>query len=332
MIQQDELMTLVRPLDFRPKITFRDRVTLVGSCFAEHISQKLLRYKYNVLSNPFGILYNPVSIAVTFERILKREWYHADELIFHDGLYHSMDHHGSFSGKDPEKVIQSINSEMESARQHLEKSLFVFVSLGSAKVYRYKKTAGIAGNCHKIPQTDFESFRLTLQECISATERTQKAIHQISPNAQIIWTISPVRHLRDGLEENQLSKSTLLLAMDHQLKSNQNSYFPAYEFMIDQLRDYRYYARDLTHPSSLAIDLIWEKFVDTYIDPHETEIHRMIEKVHRAMEHRILQENPDSIRLFARKQLDHIEHLAGLHPDLDWKEEREYFSQLIEKT
>ncbi|HZV68712.1 MAG TPA: GSCFA domain-containing protein [Saprospiraceae bacterium] len=326
----NELYTRVDPKEFWPKITYRDAVTMAGSCFTEHISDKLLRYKYHVLSNPFGILFNPVSIANSFERIANKQLYRTEELVFHDGLYHSMDHHGDYSGTDKNIVLQTINSSLERASLHLSQSKFVFISLGSAKVYRFRKTGSISGNCHKIPQDEFESFRMTIPECSSALEKITSSIRLLSPDAHIIWTVSPVRHLRDGIEENQLSKSTLLLAIDQQMKNHTHeNYFPAYEIMMDQLRDYRYYARDLVHPSSLAIDIIWDMFRDTYLESQQ-DIHQLIEKVHRAMEHRFIRDDKEAIRTFAEKQLIQIEHLAKTYPDLDWKEERQYFFQLIE--
>lgn len=327
----EDLITPVNPPTFRPKIKRSDAITMAGSCFAEHISAKMMRYKYDVLSNPFGILFNPISIARSFERIIMNTFYSEEELVMRDGLYHSMDHHGSFSGKDQQAVLESINKAMENARHHISKSKFVFVSLGSAKVYRFKETGQIVGNCHKIPQASFDAFRLTLEECELAVERIAQSIKQFSPDVHILWTVSPVRHLRDGVEENQRSKATLLLAIDQHLKGQQHGgYFPAYEIMMDQLRDYRYYERDLTHPSSLAIDIIWDIFIDAYLEPHEKDTHELIEKVRRAMEHRFIHEDNEGILSFVEKQLINIEQLASLYPDMDWKEERQYFFHLKE--
>ncbi|MEO6131811.1 MAG: GSCFA domain-containing protein [Saprospiraceae bacterium] len=330
MVSDRDLVTCIEPHDHGSKITYADAITMAGSCFTEHISDKLLRYKYNVLSNPFGILFNPVSIARSFERIVHQEYYHEDELVLHDGLYHSMDHHGSFSGKDKRVVLDKINSSVRDSYQHLAKSKYIFISLGSAKVHRYKKTGVIAGNCHKIPQDAFDSYRLTSAEGITALEKIENSVSLLSADAELIWTVSPVRHLKDGIEENQLSKATLLLAIDHHLQNIKERYFPAYEIMMDQLRDYRYYARDLVHPSALAIDIIWDIFVDTYLESGQKEIHVLIEKIHRAKEHRFLQNDADAIKSFAEKQLKNVEHLASMHPEMNWKEERQYFFGLKE--
>jgi hypothetical protein len=332
MKASDQLITQVNLTAYHTKIKYTDSIIMTGSCFSEHIGLKLHRFKYNVLQNPFGILYNPVSIARSFERIANKELYHEDELIIHDDLFHSMDHHSSFSGRDKEQVLKSINESIENARLQMAKSKFVFISLGSAKMYHFKETGDVVGNCHKIPQSSFISSRIGLPECVMALEKMVRSIKQVSPDAHIIWTVSPVRHLRDGIEENQRSKALLLLAID-QLLSDQShgGYFPAYEIMMDQLRDYRFYARDLIHPSSLAIDIIWDIFTDTYLDLHERETHPFIEKIKRAMEHRFFNENKEVQRTFAENQLKNIEHLAGIYPDINWKEERQYFFHLTEQ-
>ena len=331
MNTSDQLITKVEMPSFEPKIQYRDQIAMFGSCFAEHISHKLERYKYNVLINPFGILYNPVSIARSIDRISHREFYHPDELVLHDNLYHSIDHHGTFSGENKEAVISRINASMLQAYDQLQKSSFIFISPGTSKVYTYKPTGAIAGNCHKIPQASFTYSQLTLQECEHAFEKIYSGIKRISPAAEIIWTVSPVRHLRDGLIENQRSKSALFVAIEQMIKHHPPSgYFPAYEIMLDQLRDYRYYARDLVHPSELAIDIIWDLFSETYLDIRERDHHPAIEKIKRAMEHRFLHDHQENIKTFARGQLKNIENLVALLPDLNWQKERQYFFHLLE--
>src|SRR5688572_9264760 len=164
MSTTDHLITNVEITGCLPKITYQDPLFLTGSCFAEHMERKLSRYKYNVSGNPFGILYNPASLAKSFDRISELKHYTADELVAHDNLFHSMDHHGSFSGSDKETVLKKINDSIDSSHAHLKKSKFVFVSLGTAKVYRYKQTREIAGNNHKIPMTHFEAHSLSIEE------------------------------------------------------------------------------------------------------------------------------------------------------------------------
>ena len=332
MSTTDHLMTTVSMPAFDPKIQYRDPISMFGSCFAEHISTKLDRYKYTVLTNPFGILYNPVSIARSIQRIVHQQYYELDELVLHDGIYHSMDHHGMFSGGTRETVISNINTHLREAHEHLKKNKFVFISPGTSRVYTYKPTGSVAGNCHKIPQSTFDNWQLTLKECVDAFQKTHDLIKLAAPHAHIIWTISPVRHIRDGLIENQKSKSLLLVALDQHSNQNKDAgYFPAYEIMIDQLRDYRYYARDLVHPSDLAVDIIWDLFCKTYLDQGDCEYHPLIEKIKRAMEHRFLHDRQDAIQSFARAQLKNLDQIANTLPDLNWQKERQYFFQFFEK-
>ncbi len=327
----DQLITKVDMPAFDPKIQYHDQLAMFGSCFAEHISDKLGRYKYKVLSNPFGILYNPVSIARSIERIVHQQYYKADELVLHDGLFHSMDHHGLFSGENLETMLSKINTTMMLAHEQLKQTSFVFISPGTSRAYTYHPTGTIVGNCHKIPQSSFTYSQLSTSQCEEAFENIFASITQISPNAKIIWTVSPVRHIRDGLIENQRSKAALIVAIDQCIHRHPaSSYFPAYEIMLDQLRDYRYFARDLVHPSEVAIDIIWDLFSETFLQAEERNFHAPIEKIKKAMEHRFLHDHKENIKSFARGQLKNIDQIASLLPDLNWQEERQYFFHCIE--
>lgn len=325
------LMTRVNVPDLNPAIRYQDPLFMAGSCFSEHICAKLDRYKYEVLSNPFGILYNPTSLANALSRICTLSYYVPEELVLHQGYYHSMDHHGSFSGKDPDVVADKINKAIDNAYVHLQKSRVIFISPGTANVFIYQPTGQVAGNNHKLPSTHFLPQMLSLQECIDSYETINAAIKHIAPNARIVWTVSPVRHIRDGLIENQRSKATLLLAIHEVMKNHPSSnYFPAYEIMVDELRDYRYYERDMIHPSPMAIDLIWSVFSKHYLSPEDRAFHPLIEKIQRATEHRFLHDDRDAIRTFASGQLKQIDELSKLMPDLNWQRERQYFFQYLE--
>lgn len=331
MSLKNHLTTTVKVPEFSEKIRHDTSVSLSGSCFTEHITEKLERYKYPVLSNPFGILYNPVSIAQSIERIVNLEFFQRDELVFHQGLYHSMDHHGSFSSIDAEEVLKKINESIQQTHNKLRDCSFAFISPGTAKVYQYRETQAIVGNCHKLPGTSFSERLLSVSECESAFVKIYSALKSISPRCHVIWTISPVRHLKDGLVENQQSKATLILGVKEILKKHEDTgYFPAYEIMVDELRDYRYYNRDMTHPSPLAVDIIWETFQHAYIDPESSAKHAAIEKVKRAMEHRILHENKVATQAFVEREIKTIDQLQKQYPDLSWEKERSHFKALIE--
>ncbi len=315
---------------FKDRIRYGDSVLMVGSCFTDHIAKRLERYKYRIRQNPFGILYNPVSIANSLHRIAEKKYYAARELVFHAGLYHSMDHHGSYSGTNAEDVVQSINLAIDEAHDHLAGSKYIFISPGTSRVYRLKDTGNIAGNCHKMPQARFENSMLPFQEIQAAFEQIHQLVKGISPAAYLTWTVSPVRHIRDGLVENQQSKSLLLLASATMTKEHENNaYFPAYEIMMDQLRDYRYYAKDLVHPSEEAVDIIWDLFGEHYLAHDNLHLHAMIDKINFGMQHRFLHARPDAIHDFARAQLDLIDRTQSLVPELDFSKETLYFTSLI---
>lgn len=331
MVTLDKYYTRLAPVDFLPKIRFADGICMAGSCFSEHIAEILSRHKYKVLNNPFGILYNPVALANSFERIARKHYYQEEDMVLHEHLFHSMDHHGSASGPDANLVVTNINDRINMAHEFLTGCRFVFVSLGTARVFRYRPTGNIAGNCHKIPQLQFDSFRLGTEDCIEALERIYHAVRSVNKEANIIWTVSPVRHVRDGLTENQLSKSTLLLAIEKMtMPSLGTSYFPAYEIMIDQLRDYRFYKEDLIHPSNEAIEVIWDFFGDTYLDHSDRVHHPAIERIQKGREHRFIHHNPTASKVFAESMLRQIQQVSDQCPDIDLKEERQYFFRLIE--
>lgn len=304
---------------------------LAGSCFTEHIGERLERYLYAPFVNPFGILFDPESLARAFRRIAGKKMYSHQELIAHDGLYHSLDHHGVFSGRDADDVVSRINGSIVEAHDHLATSRAVFVSPGTSLVYRYRPTNVRVANCHKIPQDRFERQRLSVDECLDALRSTCQSIRHVNPQALICLTLSPVRHLRDGLHASQLSKATLLVAIDAlQAEDPSIRYFPAYEIQHDELRDYRFYDRDMAHPSTLATDIIWSRFTGTCLDERDKAFHGSIEKLQQARMHRFLHPDREAIRSFANGQLRTIDRLARQLPQIDWQSLRLHFFRLTE--
>ena len=232
---------------------------MLGSCFSDEIGEQMQRRYLNVTCNPFGTLYNPLSIAQALQMT------EVPQLVEHDGLWHSMVHHGSFSRADQHEAKQAIRASIETMQQTLKEATVVIVTFGTAWVY--EKDGKIVGNCHKLPESCFTRRRLSVEEIVAAW----RPILDRYPDKHWLFTVSPIRHIKDGLHENQLSKATLLMAVE-QLSSLEGRsggvlYFPSYEILLDELRDYRFYADDLVHPSSLAVNYIWERFVDTFCTP-----------------------------------------------------------------
>jgi len=249
------------------KINLDDKIAIFGSCFAENISEKLSQAGFCIDANPFGIVYNPISLADIFHQIVDNKIYTENDLIKHDGVYHSFSHHSRFSSSDKNLVLEKINSRIKEAFIFLKTADYLIITFGTSYYYRLAETGQPVSNCHKLPEKYFYRKRMSIEDIVSQWVWVIPALTDNNPNLRIIFTVSPIRHFRDGFHENQLSKSILLLAIEELIDIYPScSYFPSYELLLDDLRDYRFYARDLVHPSDEAIDYIWEKFSDAYFD------------------------------------------------------------------
>ena len=253
-----KLQTIVDIAPSNQKIGYEDSILMIGSCFADSIGEQMVQRNLRVTCNPFGTLYNPLSIAQALTMT------DMPELIEHDGLWHSMAHHGSFSRADKDEAEQAIRASIETMQKALREATVVIVTFGTSWVYEWKGER-VVGNCHKLPETNFIRRRLTAEEIVAAW----KPLLERYSDKHWVFTVSPIRHIKDGLHENQLSKATLLQAVE-KLTGEAGltaDYFASFEIMLDELRDYRFYADDLVHPSSLAVNYIWERFVDTFCTP-----------------------------------------------------------------
>ena len=253
-----KLQTIVDIAPSNRKIGYEDSILMIGSCFADSIGEQMEQRNLRVTCNPFGTLYNPLSIAQALTMT------DMPELIEHDGLWHSMAHHGSFSRADRNEAEQVIRASIETMQKALREATVVIVTFGTSWVYEWKGER-VVGNCHKLPESNFTRRRLTAEEIVAAW----KPLLERYGDKHWVFTVSPIRHIKDGLHENQLSKATLLQAVE-KLTGEAGltaDYFASFEIMLDELRDYRFYADDLVHPSSLAVNYIWERFVDTFCTP-----------------------------------------------------------------
>ena len=253
-----KLQTIVDIAPSNRKIGYEDSILMIGSCFADSIGEQMAQRNLRVTCNPFGTLYNPLSIAQALTMT------DMPELIEHDGLWHSMAHHGSFSRADRNEAEQVIRASIETMQKALREATVVIVTFGTAWVYEWKGER-VVGNCHKLPESNFTRRRLTAEEIVAAW----KPLLERYGDKHWVFTVSPIRHIKDGLHENQLSKATLLQAVEKLTGEAclTADYFASFEIMLDELRDYRFYADDLVHPSSLAVNYIWERFVDTFCTP-----------------------------------------------------------------
>ena len=267
------------------QISYQDETFFLGSCFSNNISQYLAFRKFKVKSNPYGILFNPISIFQAIEEIIDLKKYSLDDLVEHNELFHSLKHHSDFSGTNGEEVLNKINQNIFEGRTFLKNSSHLFLTFGTAWVYEYQ--GEIVANCHKIPNHQFQKRLLHPNEISNAFIALKDKLSAFNPNLQIVYTVSPVRHLKDGFEENALSKAILRTAI-HQIQQENDAiaYFPSYEIMMDDLRDYRFYEKDLLHPNSTAVDYIWEQFKTRYVAEDALAVMTRIENLQTALHHR----------------------------------------------
>jgi len=248
-------------------------------------------------------------------------------LVYHEGLWHSLSHHGRFSFESADVTLQQINQRLESSAAFLKTAGFLFITFGTAWVYRYKKSGATVANCHKIPDSEFIRSRLTVDEIVTEFRQVIDEIRMINPGIQIVFTVSPIRHWKDGAVENQRSKAALHLAIDEIIRSygECSSYFPAYELVMDELRDYRFYAPDMLHISDVAIDFIWEKFETALIDAESREISVSVKKIMQAANHRPFNKNASEYKRFLLQMQEQINKLEKEFKNIDFTGEKAYF-------
>lgn len=292
---------------------YADKLMLFGSCFAEHIGAKLHDSFFQVACNPFGILYNPLSIAQGIGKLMDTTPYTDDELVEQGGMWHSWAHHGLFSHPSKEGCLTRINQNLVEARKNLSAANVLLLTFGTAWVYEHE--GRVVGNCHKVPARHFRHRRLTVAEIIEAYAPIVERWSRADALRQIIFTVSPVRHWKDGAHQNQLSKSVLLLAVEELCtRYDCCSYFPAYEILLDELRDYRFYADDMLHPNPTAVEYIWERFVATHLsDSAQKELPALLQ-LRRDLNHRPLHPDTEAYRTFCKQRDQRFATLQARYP------------------
>ncbi len=310
-------------------ISYDSNVMFIGSCFANEMGKNFHLGKMNALVNPFGVLYNPGSTAHALELMMSDRRYTDEDIHIYDNRYLSFDHDTSFSSVSREECLNRINSSLTEARSFLRKASFLFVTFGTARVFRWQKDNRLVANCHKVPASDFTRHLLNAEDIIAMWKDVVDRLRLFNKELKIIFTLSPVRHLKDGAYGNQVSKSVLFTAID-QLLANDSalSYFPSYEIMIDELRDYRFYKKDMIHPSDIAVEYIWERLSESYFSRDTEEIYRQISKISEARRHVIGGNDPDALSRFKESMLTRINTLKKKYPFIDLGTEEEYFKNL----
>lgn len=308
---------------------------LIGSCFTENIGEKLRNTKFSILENPHGILFNPVSVAEALNDYIENRNYTEADLFYYNEAWHSWKHHSRFSGLTQQDVLQKINASITQAHHFLKQADYVFITLGSAWTYQLTELANnavpgsVAANNHKAPAAWFQRKLLSAVAVSEVLQTVLEKLSRFNPNLKIIFTISPVRHLREGAVENNRSKAALIQAVHEVVESTSNSYyFPAYELVIDDLRDYRFYAEDLVHPNYQATQYVWEKFVGACTTAETQKLMEEIGQIRLAYTHKPFNPTSAQHQKFLKTFLEKTEDLQKQYPYLDFTKELEYFSVL----
>lgn len=308
------------------RIRYTDRILLVGSCFTEHIGGKLANLKFETLQNPHGILFDPISVCDSLVSYMEARQYQAEDLFFYQELWQSWAHHSRFSGTDQQKVVDAINASQRSAHDFLQSAEWLIITLGSSYSYRLVENQQAVANCHRAPGQWFHKHLCTIDETVAALDNMMHRLFKFNPGIRIIFTISPVRHLRDGIIENSRSKARLIEAVHHMVdKFDRLHYFPAFELMIDVLRDYRFYDIDLAHPNYLGTEFVLEKFRESFIDPDAYALMDQVQQILQARKHKPFQPDTNAHRNFLEQSAQKTRRLMETHPFLNLSEELAYF-------
>ena len=281
-------------------IDYNSKIVSFGSCFAENMGDKLLYYKFQTQVNPFGIIFNPFSIEKLIERVVLQRYFTKDDIFFFNERCHCYEVHSELSDADAEVVLSKLNRILSDTQKQLQQATHIIITYGTSWVYRHIETNGIVANCHKVPQKQFSKELLSIDSIQKSIQNTVSLIATLNPKCNFIFTVSPVRHLKDGFVENQVSKAHLIAAIYATTNTKQQTlnYFPSYEIMMDELRDYRFYADDMMHPSPMAIDYIWERFAATQIDASAITTMELVQTIQKGLAHRPFNPNSESHQKF----------------------------------
>ena len=311
-------------------IDYNSRLMMLGSCFAENMGSKFSYYKFDVDVNPCGIIYNPLSVANVLRLLVEGKRFEKNDLREVGGKWVSLFHHGAFSSADPDECLHRINDRLTKATGELRTLDLLVITWGTAWVYKHIPENIIVSNCHKIPSREFERSRLSVEDIVREYLVLIERLREINPGLRILFTVSPIRHWKDGAHGNQLSKATLLLAIDRLREEIQHVYyFPAYEIVLDELRDYRFYAEDMLHVSGFTVDYIWERFLYSFISPEVFGLMNQIGRINKGVAHRPFEPQSEEYQRLVKKMLAEIAMISRSYPMIDFSEEKRKLNEVI---
>jgi hypothetical protein len=311
------------------KITYNDPSMFIGSCFASSIGNQFKAGHMPAMINPSGTVYNPVSVSNTVDSIISEDDFKQTDLYNHNGIWLSFNHYTDFSSENAGDVIDKINRSMNDARKFISSAKFLFITFGTARVYSWRKSGKIVSNCHKIPSSEFTHELLPVSNIVNLWNKQLSRLKTLNGNLKVIFSISPVRHMKDGAHGNQVSKSVLFLAVEELLKHESGpGYFPAYELVMDDLRDYRFYDDDMLHPSDSAVEYIWDAFTHCYFDSNTLSLWHDVSGITKAVSHRIQSQSGQQVKIFAENMISRIDTISKKNPSINLEREKDYFSKL----
>ncbi len=300
------------------QIDYTSKVLLLGSCFTEHIGNKLEYFQFRNYSNPFGIYFHPKAIESLLNRVLEERPFEIADVFEFQEQWHSYEAHSRVSQPSKEALIKTLNDRLSASREFLISATHIFLTLGTAWGYRLQATGNWVANCHKVPQKEFSKELLGVSDVESGLKRILSMIRHLNPGAQVVFTISPVRHLKDGFIENQQSKAHLIAAVHGVIQDGKADYFPAYELFMDELRDYRFYAEDLVHPNGLAIEYIWEKFKQVWLAKNTFGAMQKVADIRKGLAHRPFNPESEAHRKFGDNLNYQIKQLQEAYPFMEF--------------
>jgi hypothetical protein len=302
-------------------IDYNSKVLSFGSCFAENMAEKFDYFKFQNETNPFGIIFNPVSIEKVIEKTVYEKGFTEKDVFFHNERWHSFEVHSDISNSDRQELLETLNKAISETNKQLKEATHIIITYGTSWIYKNLESDEIVANCHKVPQKQFSKELLSVDTIQKSIQNTIDLIESINPNVNFIFTVSPVRHIKDGFVENQLSKSHLLAALHqvlkiHNLQFTIHNYFPSYEIMMDELRDYRFYAEDMLHPNQVAIDFIWHKFSENYMAEESIALMQEISEIQKSLRHRSFNPESEQHKKFLAKLQQKIKALGERWPSI----------------
>lgn len=313
-----EFRTTVKTGENRNWLHHSDQVVLMGSCFSDNIGAKMHGALFHATVNPMGTLYNPMSIARSVSLLIAGEPVAGQDLFMQGGVWNSYDFHSRHSMPDKQATIDHMSDCIKQGHEALRKAQLLTITLGTAMVYRLRSTGVVVANCHKVPQHEFERTLAPVSDMSRTMDAMLTQLHAFNPGLRVILTVSPIRHIADGLDTNSLSKASLRIAIHDAIARHSEycDYFPAYEIMLDDLRDYRFYSSDMVHPSDVAVEYIWQAFQATYLDDHSALAVARCERIHKRLQHRPMSSNRESVDRFHADTAAVVRNLIKEYPYL----------------